>query len=216
MVGRGLLYTNTYLPSAQSWTLSPINNANVIMFEAAGDYLYAITEGGAGYRISKNFEMNAFDWMDSDELDEYGATMANDGTVTIPEENFIEEHYYSNRFSYTSYAAAYDEARDRMYVAYANRRLYVVDNELNEISWVPIDDIPGEAMLLHEESGTLYFNYNTISDVGVCDVTGRSSPLTRARATSIFPTSWFLPEGRISITCTPTVSAAPRTRAIRS
>lgn len=171
ILARGLLYTNTYLPSAESWTLTPVNNANVILFEAAGDFLYVITEGGTGYRISKNFEMNAFDWMDSDELKEYGATMANDGTVTLPEENFNGEQYYSSRFSYTSYAAVYDEARDRIYVTYANRRLYVVDSDLNEISWTAIDDIPGEVMLLHEESGKLYFNYNTISDVGVCDVT---------------------------------------------
>ena len=172
VLARGLLYTSTYLPSAHSWTLSPINNAKVILFEAVGDYLYVLTEGGAGYRISNSFEMNAFDWMSGSELDKYGATIDKDGTVTVPEENFDEEKYFGKRFSYTSYAAVYDQARERMYVAYANRRLYIVDADLNEESWVPISDIPGEAMYLHEESGTLYFNYNTISDVGVCDVAG--------------------------------------------
>lgn len=203
-VARGQMYT--CFRQGTNYAFQPVISGTIVGMYADATHLYVVTGEGQYHRIAKDFSLNNFPFLSDEELADMGATMASDGSVTIPSENYDSALYRTARKQLAAKAAAFDDERGRFYISSADGEFEALDLEFNEIEGfnVILPNTPATgAMAFHRESGTAYVAYENISGVTAIDVSGDASDVLYQADVAFYITNMAVPAGgnRLLVIC---------------
>ena len=201
-VARGQMYT--CYKSGSNYVFQPVVSGSIIGMYTDSDYLYVVTGEGQYHRIEKEFSLCSYPYLSDEEMDGLGATMASDGTVTLPGDNYDSSLYRTARKQLAANASAFDDETATFYVASADAELVALDTDFSELDGYSIDlpNTPATGGLAyHRESGTIYIAYSNLSTVTTVDA--EKFEVTYEASVAFYISSMIVPEGgdRLIVIC---------------
>ena len=201
-VAQGQMYT--CYKSGSNYVFQPVVSGSIVGMYTDSDYLYVVTGEGQYHRIEKGFSLCSYPYLSDEEMDELGATMASDGTVTLPGDNYDSSLYRTARKQLAANASAFDDETATFYVASADAELVALDTDFSELDGYSIDlpNTPASGGLAyHRESGTIYVAYSNLSTVSTVDA--EKFEVTYEASVAFYISSMIVPEGggRLIVIC---------------
>lgn len=203
-LARGQMYT--CFRQGGNYQFQPVISGTIVGMYADDSYLYVVTGEGQYHRIAKDFSLNDFPFLSEEELAALGATVASNGTVTLPADSYDSALYRTARKQLAAKAAAFDAERGRFYIAGADGEFDALDLSFDEIEGfnVVLPNTPATgALAFHRESGTVYVAYENISGVTAIDVSGDAPAVLYQADVAFYITNMAVPAGgnRLLVIC---------------